>query len=352
MKNKKICVGVVFGGSSREHYVSIQSAKTIVNALRGKTNSKTFKVLCIYIDKNGHWWDFSVSESVLSNSQVNKLDNLPLNSKEGFHNFPEGSEEIDLWFPVLHGPNGEDGTIQGLFTLTKKPFVGSGVLGSSVGMDKIAMKAAFNSAGIPQVKYCIANSIKFFDKKSQIELIERIEETIDYPYFVKPANLGSSVGISKARNRKELIEGLKIASELDERLIIEEGIQSRELECAVLGKKELKASHVGEIIYKSDWYDYETKYLNNESKQLIPAPISSDLSEKIRNLALASCKSIAVSGLARVDFFYVENQEKVFINEINTLPGFTHQSMYPMLWKASGLNLEELVAELVKSAKE
>ena len=352
MKNKKIFIGLVFGGSSREHNVSIHSAKTIFNALKGNENSKHFNVVCIYIDPNGYWWDLSTSESILSNTKVNKkTNNLPLHSNKGFHNFPRGSEEIDIWFPVLHGPNGEDGTIQGLFTLTKKPFVGSGVLGSSVGMDKIAMKAAFHSAGIPQVKYCIANSIELLQKESQTLLIERIEQSFNYPCFVKPANLGSSVGISKARNRSELIQGLHLAAELDARLVIEEGVEAREMECAVLGKKELKASVVGEITYKSDWYDYETKYLDNESKQLIPAPITSNLSEKIRHLTLASCKSIAVEGLARVDFFYVENQEKVFINEINTLPGFTSQSMYPMLWKASGFNLEDLVAELVKSAK-
>ena len=353
MKNKKIFVGLVFGGSSREHNVSIHSAKTIFNALKGNENSKHFNVVCIYIDLNGYWWDLSTSESILSNTKVNKkTNNLPLHSNKGFHNFPRGSEEIDIWFPVLHGPNGEDGTIQGLFTLTKKPFVGSGVLGSSVGMDKIAMKAAFHSAGIPQVKYCIANSIELLQKESQTLLIERIEQSFNYPCFVKPANLGSSVGISKARNRSELIQGLHLAAELDARLVIEEGVEAREMECAVLGKKELKASVVGEITYKSDWYDYETKYSQGLSETLIPAPLNPSITKKIQELSLMACKAINVYGMARVDFFLKEDTNEILINEINTLPGFTTQSIYPLLWEASGLGIEKLVSMLIDTASE
>ena len=353
MANSQIHIGVVFGGSSGEHNVSIQSAKTVLKGLSGKNNLLDFNPICIYIDRQGRWWNSEVALKALKKGSALKENELPFpNSPKGFRKLPEESEKVDVWYPVLHGPNGEDGSIQGLFKLTGKPFVGSGVLGSSIGMDKLAMKAAFTAAGLPQASYQSAISSQIKNSHSLEILVRRVEEILGYPCFIKPANLGSSVGITKANNRNELIKGLKLASEFDERIVIEENIVGRELECGVLGKRDLKTSTVGEIRHDSDWYDYETKYFGENTKILIPAPLSEKISNKIRAISLAACKAISAEGIARVDFFYNETQNSLLINEVNTLPGFTSQSMYPMLWEASGLNLEKLVAEIVKIARE
>ncbi|WP_269623323.1 D-alanine--D-alanine ligase family protein [Prochlorococcus marinus] len=352
MKNKVTNVGIVFGGVSGEHEVSINSAKTILTALRETSNSKKYKGTPFYIDKQGKWLQGEAAENILHADSIPNTTNNKLNSSIGLNCFPEEIEKIDIWFPVLHGPNCEDGTIQGLFKLTGKPFVGSGVLGSALGMDKIAMKNIFSSVGLPQVSYCEVYKKDLLDKKNLILLIEKIELNLGYPCFIKPANLGSSVGISKAYNKEDLLQGIKIASKLDNRVVVEKGITARELECGVLGKKEMITSCVGEVRYKSDWYDYSTKYSEKSNEILIPAPISIELSNKIKKLALYACNAIAVEGIARVDFFYEENTCNLLINEINTLPGFTSQSMYPMLWAASGINLSKLVSRLIESAKE
>ena len=346
-------VGVVFGGASEEHDISIKSSQAVVKALQTGSNIDRFKVICIYIDKKGRWWPENIAMKVLEKGSAIEENELPLaRAINGFKALPKGTEAIDIWYPVLHGPNGEDGTIQGLFTLINKPFVGSGVLGSALGMDKLAMKAAFSAAGLPQVPYMAASAKEISNEDSQLLLIERIENQLKYPCFVKPANLGSSVGITKNYNRNQLKEGLKLAGTFDKRIVIEKSGPSRELECAILGKKEIKASIVGEIQHDADWYDYQAKYSCGISEALIPAPITKEISEKIQNLSLVACSAISVHGIARVDFFYDESNDEIFINEINTMPGFTKQSIYPMLWAASGLNIEELVAQLVESAKE
>ena len=353
MSKNKECIGVVFGGASGEHNVSIKSAQTVIKALTNGINSHQFQIVCIYIDKQGRWWGKEVAQKALNKGTELKGYELPLiNSPQGFNGLPDNNEEIDIWYPVLHGPNGEDGSIQGLFQLIGKPFVGSGVLGSAIGMDKIAMKAAFAAAGLPQAVYESAQSIEIQDSNSLKLLIKRLQEKIGYPCFIKPANLGSSVGISKVYNRNELIKGLQLASNFDDRILVEKNVNGRELECAVLGKKEMKTSLVGEIQHKSDWYDYETKYSSINTKTLIPAPISKAVSDKIRELSLTVCKAISAEGFARVDFFYDEVKDEILVNEINTLPGFTMQSMYPMLWGATGIKLEQLVAEIVKTSKE
>jgi D-alanine-D-alanine ligase len=257
---------------------------------------------------------------------------------------------MQVWFPVLHGPNGEDGTIQGLFTLMQVPYVGSGVLGSAVGMDKQAMKAAFAAAGLPQVPYACVNAAELCGDPEP--LLERLEQQLGYPCFVKPANLGSSVGISKAGDREQLLAGLQEAATLDPRIVVEQGVTARELECAVKGggAAPLQASVLGEICFDADWYDYETKYSDGKSHTVIPAQVPDSVAERARTMAIAACQAVHAQGLARVDFFYAESGGELWLNEINTLPGFTSQSMYPMLWDASGVDLEQLVAELVEGA--
>ena len=251
---------------------------------------------------------------------------------------------------MLHGPNGEDGTIQGLFTLMQVPFVGSGVLGSAVGMDKQAMKAAFAAAGLPQVPYACVQAAEL--EADSEALLDRLEGQLGFPCFVKPANLGSSVGISKATDRASLLEGMRHAAALDPRLVVEQGVNARELECAVLGTRELRASVVGEIRFDADWYDYDTKYSDGLSHTVIPAQVPADVAERVRRMAIEACHAVAASGLSRVDFFYEEATGALWLNEINTFPGFTSLSMYPMLWQASGLALPDLVHELVSGARE
>ena len=353
MPSSRTCVGVVFGGASEEHAVSIRSAITVIGALRSGANLNRFEVNPLYIDQLGRWWPASVAEVVLKQGHPAKPEQLPNpHASKGFTNLPDGSDKVQVWYPVLHGPNGEDGTVQGLFSLIGKPFVGSGVLGSALSMDKLAMKAAFAAAGLPQVPYAAANAEDLINERSRESVAKNLEAQLKYPCFVKPANLGSSVGISKAQNREELLSGLATAAKLDSRIVVEQGVTARELECAVLGKREPQASVVGEIRFNADWYDYDTKYTEGCSHTLIPAPLPKQVEEQIRKLSLQACDCVAAHGMARVDFFYDDELNELWLNEINTLPGFTSQSMYPMLWEASGVTLEQLVAQLVATARE
>ncbi len=354
------CLGLVFGGASGEHAVSIRSAVTVVRALRAGANAGRYRVMSFYIDRRGRWWPPAVAESVLATALPaadEELDRLAPEAagRSGFQGMPDGAAAVEVWFPMLHGPHGEDGTIQGLFTLMGVPFVGSGVLGSALAMDKQAMKAAFAAAGLPQVPYAAVQAIEL--QADPVTLLERLERQLGYPCFVKPANLGSSVGISKATDRPSLRLGLEQAAALDPRLVVEQGVEARELECAVLGigprgSGELRASVVGEIRFDADWYDYETKYTEGRSRTEIPARLPAAVAEELRRMAIRACDAVAAEGLARVDFFYAEASGRLWLNEINTLPGFTSQSMYPMLWEASGLPLEDLVHQLVLGAGE
>ncbi len=353
MSTNKLIIGLVFGGKSREHDVSIKSAKTIFNALNHLENKKRFIARPIYIDKSGFWHDYESSESILFKEKKNlPIADKKVNLIKNFTNLPKLIEDIDIWFPSLHGPNGEDGVIQGLFKLTGKPFVGSGVLGSALGMDKIAMKTVFKSYNLPQVPYISLDTNNINDSSYMKSIIEETNKIINYPCFIKPANLGSSVGITKAYTKDELLKGIDQASFYDDRLIIEKNIIGRELECGVLGKSIMKTSVVGEVKFDSDWYNYETKYTEGLSKTIIPADLNIKISNEIKLLSLEACKAINAYGLARVDFFYEENTQKVYLNEVNTLPGFTNTSMYPMLWQSSGLKLEKLVASLLDIARE
>ena len=351
MTSEPMQLGLVFGGVSGEHAVSIRSANTVTAALRRGANAERYQLSCFYIDQWGHWWPPSVANAVLTKGTPASREELPAAPlRPGFQGFPEGALNMQVWVPVLHGPNGEDGTIQGLFSLMQVPFVGSGVLGSAVGMDKQAMKAAFAAAGLPQVPYACVDAQEL--EATPQALLDRLEQQLGYPCFIKPANLGSSVGISKATNRSELLAGLALAASHDPRLVVEQSVDARELECAVLGGRSMQASVLGEICFEADWYDYDTKYSDGKSHTVIPAEVSGELSERARSMAIAACRAVAAEGLARVDFFLDRSSGNLWLNEINTLPGFTRQSMYPMLWEASGLPLEELVHQLVQLAQE
>ncbi|MEB3317203.1 MAG: D-alanine--D-alanine ligase family protein [Synechococcaceae cyanobacterium] len=349
MTSSPLHLGLVFGGASGEHAVSIRSAATVAAGLRSGANAERYRLSCFYIDREGRWWPPSVAEPVLASGHPAEPHQLPTAGPPGFRGLPEGALDVQVWFPVLHGPNGEDGTIQGLFTLMRVPFVGSGVLGSAVGMDKQAMKAAFAAADLPQVPYV---SLEAGELERPEPLLDRLERELGYPCFVKPANMGSSVGISKAGDRASLLAGLRTAAALDPRLVVEKGVRARELECGVLGGQRLRASVLGEIRFDADWYDYETKYSEGLSHTVIPAAVPAELGERAAILAVAACRAVGASGLSRVDFFYEEESGALWLNEINTLPGFTRQSMYPMLWAASGLPLEELLHILVQEARE
>ena len=353
MPTSLLRVGVVFGGASGEHAVSIRSALTVIKALRAPENLERFEVIPLYIDRDGRWWDPTVAQRALDQTRALDANDLPQPlPAPGLRHWPVDPDTVDLWYPVLHGPNGEDGTVQGLFTLMNKPFVGSGVLGSAVGMDKLAMKAAFAAAGLPQVPYVGLNAADLEKPERLEQLLTQLEQKLGYPCFVKPANLGSSVGITKACNRDELLAGLHQAAALDPRLLVEQGIKARELECAVLGRRHLRASVVGEIRFDADWYDYETKYTEGRSHTLIPAPLPASVSQQIQAMAIRACHAVHAFGQARVDVFYEETSGQIWLNEINTLPGFTSQSMYPTLWEATGIPLPQLVAELVDTAQE
>lgn len=345
----KQTVGLLFGGCSGEHEVSIASARAIAQALQAAANSEKYTLLPFYIQKDGYWRDGSIAQTVLESGQPFEL----AGSSSDRWQFPAAARLVDVWFPVLHGPNGEDGTVQGLLKLMQVPFVGSGVLGAAIGMDKIAMKTAFAQAGLPQVKYCTVDRSQVWSNPCvSPKLCDAIEAELGYPCFVKPANLGSSVGISKARNRAQLEAALDNAASYDRRLIVEAGVVAREVECAVLGNDDPQASVVGEISFTGDFYDYEAKYTEGRSQMNIPAALPPAVAQKIQEMSLQAFRAIDAAGLSRVDFFYVEATGEVFLNEINTLPGFTAFSMYPQMWGASGVEFPELVDRLIQLALE
>lgn len=343
----KLKVGLLFGGRSGEHEVSIISAGAISQGLR--ENAEKYEVLPFYIQKNGQWVAGETAQQVIDAAKA--LDAADPNPN--LWQFPAQAADVDVWFPILHGPNGEDGTVQGLLQLMQKPYVGSGVMGSSVGMDKIGMKMAFAQAGIPQVKYMAVTRAQIYSNPCVFpKLCDQIEAELGYPCFVKPANLGSSVGISKCRTHAELQAALDSAASYDRRIIVEAGVTAREVECAVLGNDYPKASVIGEISFDSDFYDYETKYTAGRADLTIPAALPAAVAQRIRELAVQAFQAIDCAGLSRVDFFFVESTGEVLINEINTLPGFTSMSMYPQLWEATGIEFKDLVDQLVQFALE
>lgn len=347
----KLKVGLLFGGRSGEHEVSIISAGAIYRGLTTGNNTDRYEVLPFYIQKDGVWQTGTIAQQVLTDRQP--IETAETAAKSTLWQFPTQASDVDLWFPILHGPNGEDGTIQGLLQLMQVPYVGSGVLASAVGMDKIAMKMAFAEVGLPQVKYLAVTRSQIFSDPCRFpKLCDEIEAQLGYPCFVKPANLGSSVGISKCRTRSELEKALDSAASYDRRIIVEAGVVAREVECAVLGNDNPKASVVGEVTFESDFYDYETKYTEGRSQIHIPANLPADVVAQIQERAIQAFQAIDCSGLTRVDFFYVEATGEILINEVNTLPGFTAMSMYPQLWAATGVEFPDLVHQLVQFALE
>ncbi len=376
---RKLRVGILFGGRSGEHEVSLLSAASVLKAI----DRRKFDVVPIGITKEGHWLAAADARSLLEGDSGAVARGLRAGDPEatpGAKLLQEGIPTLmvpepgaggdktaalasrpapamlDVVFPVLHGTFGEDGTIQGLFELAGIAYVGSGVLGSSAGMDKDVMKRLFAEAGLPIVKH--VTLLRADWEKSPRKSIARVEAALRYPVFVKPANLGSSVGISKAHDRRELGPALDLAARYDRKLIVEQGVggakaKARELEVGVLGNDDPKASVVGEIIPGKEFYDYEAKYLSEGSVPVIPAKLSRSESKTIRDMAVAAFRACDLSGLARVDFLMEpDGKRRIFLNEVNTLPGFTQISMYPKLWQATGVPYRDLITRLIELALE
>lgn len=349
----KIKVGIIFGGQSTEHDVSIVSGSSVIKNL----DKEKYEISPIYIDKSGRWYHYV--------KPVNEIEIFNIGEKpqelEPILNEFEILRNQDIIFPVLHGLYGEDGTIQGMLELLRIPYVGCKVLASSVCMDKVYTKIILEKAGIKQANAVILNTKEsddnnyiYIDEKlnhtevNVLDICKLVESKLKYPVFIKPSNSGSSVGVNKGENSEQLIELIKIAANYDQEIIIEEGIDGKEVECAVLGTEDVKASCVGQILSADEFYDYNSKYKNAESKTVIPADIDSKTSEKIRTLAIKAFKAVKGSGLARVDFFVDRNTNEIYLNEINTMPGFTNISMYPKLWEHCGITYSELLDKLIE----
>lgn len=350
----KVRIGLVYGGKSGEHEVSLQTAFAVLQEF----DYSKYEIKPFYITKQGQW--LTVNSFVEMPSTADQLrftshdqagvdTTLPaLHSIFSALDGIQHDEQVDVMFPLLHGTFGEDGTIQGLFEMANMPYVGAGVLASSVGMDKIFMKKAFADANIPQCVFRHFNKTQW--QKDKAFFIMECEISLGYPCFIKPANLGSSVGISKANNREELIQGIEYALRFDRKVIIEEFVDAREIEVSVLGNDDVKASIAGEIISSNDFYDYKAKYIDGKSTMAIPAKLSEETMQEIRELAIRAFQAIDGSGLSRADFFIDKNNDKIYINELNTMPGFTPFSMYPLLWRESGLSYKQLLDELIQLA--
>ena len=387
-QKKKLRVGVLFGGRSGEHEVSLLSAASILSAI----DRRKYDVVPIGITKQGHWVTASAAQQLLTGDVDGsvRFESLPPGAKQSegdggklleaqakspataaaaelfnplsLAGTQPSSLTLDVVFPVLHGTFGEDGTIQGLLELADIAYVGSGVLGSATGMDKAAMKQLFAAAGLPQTPY--VSLLRSEWKASPKQVTRRIEKALHYPVFVKPANLGSSVGISKVHDRSELAAAMDLAAGFDRKLVIEQGVggagvKPRELEVAVLGNDLPEASVIGEIVPGAEFYDYQAKYHSGTSVPIIPARLSKTEEKQIRAMALDAFRTCDCAGLARVDFLMEPAQSgrnlgkpKIFLNEINTMPGFTSISMYPKLWAASGVSYKELIDRLIAFAVE
>ena len=339
MDTGKIRVALIFGGASHEHEVSVSLARSVYRAI----DQSRYTVLPIAIDRQGHWLDASTSIAVLEGQETMQ--------ERGGRRPNVGSPllyEADVAFPLLHGPHGEDGTIQGYFELLGIPYVGSGVLASSVSMDKSMMRDVFRCAGLPLLPYRVFTENEL--QNHMDDVVRAIEATLSYPVFVKPAGLGSSIGISKAKTSADLRESLRTALQFDRRIVVEQGIEAREIEIGILGNDEPLYSVIGEIIPANEFYDYEAKYMSNGSKLIIPADLHADQQKYIATLAGEVYRLVRARGLARVDFFLDKRNGRIYVNEINTMPGFTPKSMYPLLWQASGIRYVELIDRLITLA--
>lgn len=358
MGEKKIRVGLIFGGRSGEHEVSFCSATSIIKAI----DKDKYTIVPIGITKEGRWISPQDSELALQTGKIEGESSVFL------LNDPSGSalirtdnnqradksltlERIDLIFPILHGPYGEDGTIQGFLELANIPYVGSGVASSSISMDKDFMKTIFQQRGLPILKWVTIKRKEW--QKDKEKTLSLIQAKFEYPLFVKPANLGSSVGITKVHKKEELDEAIDLASAYDRKILIEEGLEeAREIECGVLGNDEPLASVVGEVIPAGEFYDYNSKYIDGGTQLIIPAELPVNVSKKVQEIALHAFKAVDAVGMARVDFFVSKKENKIYLSEINTIPGFTSVSMYPRLWEASGVPYSELIDRLLQLALE
>ena len=356
---KKVRVGLLFGGRSGEHEVSLMSARGVMGAI----DRAKFEVVPIGITRQGRWLASGDPMKALSSGVATESDPALLLAEPSrlglMRVVDQGQEQVlsavrvsqlDVVFPILHGPYGEDGTIQGLLELADIPYVGAGVAASAVGMDKALFKDIMCAHGLPVVAYLVIKR-RAWEREPE-ETLAQIEAEIGYDCFVKPANLGSSVGISKAHNRSDLCAALDEAARYDRKLLVENAIDAREIEVSVLGNDEPIASVPGEIVPCNEFYDYAAKYIDGESDLLIPAPIPPDTAQLIQRLAVQSYRAIDCAGMARADFLLDRQTEKVYVNELNTLPGFTPISMYPKLWEASGISYTELIDRLIQLALE
>jgi D-alanine-D-alanine ligase len=335
---KKTTVALLFGGRSAEHEVSIRSAGAVFNNL----NRDKFRVLSIFINKRGRW-----KKVVSPLVPPRELARGPFS---GFLPWNRGSRALpfsaDIYFPVLHGPSGEDGTIQGLLEMADVPYVGAGVLGSAAGMDKAVMKTLFRSQNLPIVKHIVVLEIDW--KKDPAAILRAVRRGFRPPFFVKPANLGSSVGITKVKDAAQTRDAFDLAFRYDRKVLVEEGIVGRELECSVIGNDEPAASLPGEVRPFREFYDYDDKYVDGRTRFDIPAVLPAPLTREIRRLAVAAFKAAEGAGMARVDFFLERQTRRIYVNEVNTIPGFTEISMYPKLWDVSGLPFPRLVEMLIE----
>jgi D-alanine-D-alanine ligase len=349
---RRIRVAVLFGGQSQEHAVSLASATSVMRAL----DPAKYDVVPVGITREGRWLAAGDPMRQLrggspESESVEESMALATQAAPGSNSVEVAGHAlgtVDVVFPVLHGPFGEDGTIQGMLELAGIPYVGSGVLGSALGMDKIAMKAVFESYGLPVGPYIAVSRHEW--ERAPAAVQGRAEMALTYPMFAKPANMGSSVGISKIHGPEEFARAVNRAARFDRRILIEQGLEGREIECSVLGNDEPRASVCGEIRPRREFYDFRAKYLDDSSDLIIPADLPPDVSERVRAFAVAAFQAVDAAGLARVDFFVRRGDNAVFLNEINTIPGFTAISMYPKLWEASGLSYPALVARLIELA--
>ncbi|HEY8477214.1 MAG TPA: D-alanine--D-alanine ligase [Chloroflexota bacterium] len=354
---ERLRVAILFGGRSGEHEVSLASAASIVANL----DPERYEVLPIGITKEGRWVvgadPARALQAGLDSAELTPVALLPDPTQRALLTLDGASGSlssalgrVDVVFPVLHGTNGEDGTVQGLLELANVPYVGAGVLGSAVGMDKVTMKDLFVRHGLPVVEH-LAVRRRHWETHPR-SVVEQVEDVVGYPCFVKPANLGSSVGVTKVRSREELVAAMNLAAEYDRKLLVERAVDAREVECGVLGNEEPVASVVGEVVPRREFYDYQAKYLDEETQLIIPAQIPEATAEAIRAMAIRAFKAVGCEGLARVDFFLTRDTGQVYVNELNTMPGFTTMSMYPRMWAATGLSFSALLDRLIELAIE
>ena len=348
-------LGIIFGGRSGEHEISLLSAASVIRTIKKIENCR-YEPIGIGITREGKWLLYDGAEEHIEDGSWEKIAEEALKSNPEAYTFNVlGSggrtlkDLIDFALPILHGPYGEDGTIQGLFEIVGIPYGGSGVTGSALAMDKLIAKELFSAAGLPQVKHHAVMAEDLDQEDSRNRIFDEIESNLIYPLFVKPANMGSSVGISKVRNRQEMSDALKHAAEFDRRLLVEQGIEARELETAVLGNYNPKAAVVGEIIPSAEFYDYTAKYLDGGKSGLcVPADITAEKAEELRELALKAYKVLDCAGFARVDFFMEKGTDLLFVNEINSIPGFTRYSMFPRLWEIAGLSYPQQIERIIE----